>query len=163
MAHLAYDIALENHLERPYRLYIAGMLHDVAKAVEAEVASLLMEKFFPQYVDMKKWTYHQFLGRMMAETFYGVKDQEILNAIACHCTAKSDMGPLDMILYASDKIEPGRGYDSSEFIKACKKDYRQGFITVLKANQEFYQSKGWEFGDNQMTEACLKQYLGEDK
>ncbi len=44
----------------------------------------------------------------MAREKYGVDDEEILSAIACHTTGKTDMGMLDKILYVADYIEPRR-------------------------------------------------------
>ena len=161
VARLAYRIALENHLERPWRLYIAGLLHDIAKEQGEKVAKMIMKKEYPCYLALPPWTYHQFVGSLLAEREFRIQDQEILDAIACHATGKPNMGPLDKILYSSDKIEPTRGYDSRGYIKACLKDYEKGFLIVLKANMEFYQEKGWDFTDNPLTKECVKQYLGD--
>ena len=158
---LAYAIALKNGVERPWRLYVAGLLHDIAKSQSKPLARLLMKKEFPAYVDMPEWTYHQFIGSLLAEREYRIQDKEIIDAIACHASGKGEMTIVDKILYASDKIEPTRGYDSSSFIKECLANAEEGFKTVLKANWLFYQEQGWSFVDNPFTQACVEHYLGE--
>ena len=158
---LAYDIARSNHIENPGRYYAAGLLHDIAKILPEQEALELMQKHYPEYLEMPNWTYHQFLGAYLAKNEFGILDQEILEAIGCHCTGKARMSLLDKALYASDKIEPTRGYDSSGYISACKDDIESGFIVVLRANEEFYASKGWTFISNEMTRQCVMHYLGE--
>lgn len=161
VARLCYEIALTNHIERPYRAYVAGLLHDLAKNMEEGEGLRMMKEHFPSFASLPSWTHHQFLGRLLAQKDFGIEDESILNAIACHATGKGDMSPLEMILYAADKIEPTRGYDSSDYIASCLKDYEQGFRIVLQANREYYQEKGYDFLDNILTQACVKQYLGD--
>ena len=48
------------------------------------------------------------LGAYIARAKYDVKDQEILDAIACHTTGKPDMTLLEKIIFISDYIEPMR-------------------------------------------------------
>ena len=55
------------------------------------------------------------------------------------------MKKLDKLLYAADKIEPTRGFDSSELIASMLDDVDQGFVTVLKANIEYFKSKGLDY------------------
>ena len=51
---------------------------------------------------------HAVLGAHIAREKYDVKDQEILDAIACHTTGKPDMTLLEKIIFISDYIEPMR-------------------------------------------------------
>lgn len=48
---------------------------------------------------------HQKISRHLAITQFGIIDEEILSAIACHTTMKKDASQLDMLLFISDKIE----------------------------------------------------------
>ena len=89
-----------------------------------------------------------------------IQDEEIIEAIICHATGKKDMNSFDKIIYASDKIEPSRGYDSTKLIDACMKSYEKGFLKVLKENKIYLESKGYET-DNKLTKECYKEYLGE--
>ena len=68
-----------------------------------------------------------------------------------------------MIVYACDKIDPLRDYDSSNLISAMKEDYIKGFKKVLKENILFLKQesslKNNNFYLNKYTEACIKEYL----
>jgi HD superfamily phosphohydrolase YqeK len=39
---------------------------------------------------------------------YGYSDSEVLDAVACHTTARPDMSALEKALFIADKIEPGK-------------------------------------------------------
>jgi hypothetical protein len=64
------------------------------------------------------------------------------------------------IIYAADKADPARGYDSSALIAACYKNYYLGFLTVLDANRDYLKEKGYVL-DNPLTKECMELYLGE--
>ena len=157
VADLAYEIAKANNLERPDRAYIAGILHDIGKHKEND--STIMVEHYKEYIDYPAMIKHQFIGEYLAKTEFGVVDEEILEAIKYHTTGKDNMCALAKIIYAADKIEPGRGYDSSEYIRAMMEDGEKGFITVLKANVEFFEEKGIDY-NNPLTSKCIKYYLG---
>lgn len=162
VANLAFSIAGKNRVEDYRRAYIAGLLHDSGKEMDEETTLKIMKERFPAYADYPKWTYHQFVGAFLAETIFGIKDPEILDAISFHATGKAHMAPLSKILYASDKIEPTRGFDSRKLIHACYRNYYVGFMAVLSANRDYLASKGYQV-DNPSTKACFELYLGDDE
>ena len=162
VAETAYEIARANNLDCADKIFWAGLLHDLAKELDDETSRKMIEEEYPEYLDMPEWTYHQFLGAKLAKEEFGIEDEEILSAIACHATGKGNMTQTDMILYASDKIEPNRGYDSSGYIASCKANYLEGFKIVLQANMDFYHEQGYKFTDNRLTIEAVKQYLGEE-
>ena len=157
VAHLAYKIAKIHHLDAQ-KAYIAGLLHDIAKSLDKAEAMTLMKKYYPDYVDIGAFAYHQFLGEKIAKEDFAVVDEEILGAIKYHTTGKSDMNWLEKLIYAVDKIDPTRSYDSSELIAAMVKDVEEGFLTVLKANAEFLIKKHQSI-NNKLTEECFNFYL----
>ncbi len=159
VATLAYLIAQRNMVENYPAAYIAGMLHDCAKDVDDETRMRIMREHFPEYVDMPEWSHHQFVGCYLAQTIFGIKDPMVIEAIKFHSTGKAHMSPLGKIIYAVDKIEPTRGFDSKKLIQACYKHYYVGFMNVLEANQEYLTSKGYVL-DNPLTKDCFNQYLG---
>ena len=161
VANLAYDIALNNHLKEPIKAYIAGLAHDIGKEIPLEEARSMMVEHFKDYSDLPKFAYHQFLGTIITKNEFGIVDEEILDAIMFHATGKANMSPLGKIIYASDKIEPTRGFDSSGLIKSCMDNYEQGFIEVLKANKEYLiMKKGPMVIENTLTLECFEFYLG---
>lgn len=161
VANLAYSIALRNKNPSCQKAYLAGLLHDIGKNVKGQEAAAIMGQHYPQFASYPEWTFHQFIGEYLAQKVFGITDSEILAAINRHATGDVHMAPLAKIIYSSDKIEPGRGYDSSSLIKACYKNYYAGFLAVLSANMEYLGQKGYKI-DNQLTQDCVDLYLGEE-
>ena len=155
VANLAYDIAISNNIDRPDRYYIAGLLHDIGKHYEN--SGIILEHY-QEYKDYPKPILHQFIGEYIAKKDFNITDSEILEAIKFHTTGKDNMSTLAKVIYSADKIEPGRGYDSSEFIKAMKDDAEKGFLIVLKANVEFFKEKKIDY-DNPSTSKCIEYYI----
>lgn len=157
VANLAYKIAKMHQLDYS-RAFIAGILHDIAKDIDKNESLSLMKQFYPDFVEVGAFSYHQFLGEKVAKDDFAVVDEEILGAIKYHTTGKGNMNWLEKLIYASDKVDPTRGYDSSELIAAMEKGIDEGFMTVLKANQDFLNSKDANT-HNKLTDECFKCYL----
>ena len=158
VAKLSYEIAKANHLEKPLRYFLAGLLHDIGKDIPLEKQFELTKKNFPEYADMPKFSYHQFAGSVLAKEIFEIKDEDILESIKFHSTGSQNMCLMAKIVYAADKIEPTRGFDSTDLINAMMENAEKGFITVLQANKDFLDSKG-KMTDNPLTSICFKQYL----
>ncbi|WP_291578324.1 bis(5'-nucleosyl)-tetraphosphatase (symmetrical) YqeK [Clostridium sp. UBA6640] len=87
---------------------IAGLLHDISGVYPNEeklelckklnIEILLEEEKFPMIL-------HQKISRVMAAEIFNISNKEILEAISCHTTLKSNASPLDMVLFIADKIE----------------------------------------------------------
>ncbi len=158
VAKLAYQIAISNKLEDPEKYYIAGLLHDCGKLFDEDTEILMMQNGFEEYCDLPEFSYHQFIGSFFAQMVFGVSDQEIIDAIEFHATGKANMNSVGKVVYAADKIEPGRNYDSSSYIEDCLNDYEMGFLTVLQANKDYLVEKHKDF-NNRLTVECFNYYL----
>ena len=156
VADLAYEIAKANNIERPDKAYIAGLLHDIGKHKEHETS--IMVEHYKEYLDYPELIKHQFIGEYLAKEEFGIVDEDILEAIKYHTTGKPNMCTLAKIIYAADKIEPGRGFDSSDLIAAMMENVDKGFVTVLKANVEYFESKQINY-NNELTSKCIEYYL----
>ena len=96
---------------------IAGFLHDCAKIRDkkdlikaAKENNLLLTKEMikaPQII-------HSYLGALFAREFYGIDDEDILNAITYHTTGRANMSDLEKIIFLADYIEPLRNFDGVE-------------------------------------------------
>ena len=157
VAHLAYRLAKKLQLDYQ-KAYIAGVLHDIAKGIDKDESLMLMKQLYPEYLDIGAYAYHQFLGEMLAKRDFEVVDEEILNAIKYHTTGRANMCWLEKLIYAADKIEPTRPFDSSDLISAMEKDLNSGFLTVLKANYEYLKERHKDI-DNRLSDECFKYYL----
>jgi len=158
VAKLSYEIAKANNLSNPLEIFMAGLLHDIGKDIPEEEQFKIVKNHFPEYIDIPKFAYHQFAGAFLAREKFKIDNKEVLNAIEFHSTGNKNMGTIAKIIYAADKIEPTRGFDSSDLISAMKKNVDQGFKTVLQANKDFLLSKGKKI-DNPLTSVCFEQYL----
>ena len=158
VAHLAYSIAKKNQLDYQ-KAYIAGLLHDIAKGIDKEESLALMKQYYPGYLDIGSYAYHQFLGEMIAKRDFDIQDEDILSAIKYHTTGKKDMTWLEKLIYATDTVDPLRGYNSTDLINSMYENLNSGFVTVLKANYEYLQIRNKTI-NNRLSEECFKAYLG---
>lgn len=162
VANLSLKIAKFNKLEHPERYYFAGLLHDLGKTYHKDSLDSVefMKKYFPEYMDLPKFAYHQFIGAYIAEHDFGVKDPLILDAIKYHCTGKDNMSEVGMVVYAADKIEPTRQFDSRWLINSCLKNWKQGFLDTLEDNKKYLLNHNKDI-TNRFTDKCFEMYLGD--
>ncbi len=95
----------------PIRSRLAGLLHDCAKYYTDQEQIALCDEYGIELTQTERENpslIHGKLGAYLAQYRYGVKDEEILNAIRVHTVGKPDMTTLEKIIYISDYIEPGR-------------------------------------------------------
>ena len=92
----------------------AAALHDVAKNMDLsapELAGFVPPEGVPEPV------MHQFSGAYAAEHFFGVKEEEVLDAIRYHTSGKPNMSDLGKLLFLSDMLEPGRDFKGIEKLR----------------------------------------------
>lgn len=115
-------------------VFLASLLHDAAK--ELPLKDL---EGVPQAVA------HQFTGAETAEREYGVRDENILNAIRYHTTGTGEMTKLMKLVYAADKLEDGRNYPDADALRDLLfKDFDAGFSALVKHNYDYLVSIGAE-------------------
>ena len=158
VARLSYDIAKANKLKDAKKALIAALLHDIGKEVPMYEQEIIMKSCFSEYLDLHPALYHQFVGAYLAEKDFGITDPVILDAIKYHTTANSDMTDVGIIVHCADKIEPTRGFDSTDLINSMKSSIKHGFVDVLHSNIEYYQKHGINY-QNKLQMACIEQYL----
>lgn len=158
VAKLSYDIAKANNIE-PTTAYLAGLIHDVAKSYDKDYAQKLMNEIFPQYASYPSFTFHQWIGALIASDYFSINNQNILDAITYHTTGRKIMSTYEKILYISDKIEPGRGFDSTDLIVKCKENLEEGWIEVLKSCQEYFQEKNIDFKKVPLSKEMYENYI----
>jgi len=128
------------------RAELAGLLHDCAKRYDRET---MLEKCQKRGIEISESEardpslLHAKLGACMAREKYGVEDEEILSAIACHTTGKKDMSLLDKILYVADYIEPRRSKAENlpEMRKLAFVDLDQACLSIMESILEYLKSK----------------------
>jgi len=143
--HLAVALA-HRHGEETARAAIAALLHDCGRfptleAIESEARRRGFEipeedRDFP-----KIW--HAALSAHIAETEFGVTDNEILHAIRVHPTGDGEMSRLDKIVFLADYIEPTRKFEGlNELRDLALRDLEEGFREALSRKIRYVQSLG---------------------
>lgn len=156
VALLAFEIAIKNNVENPWKLFLAGIYHDIGKAYAN--APKIMKQRYERYINLPSSLYHQFVGEYITSNNFGINDSDILDAIKFHATGNGNMTVYSKILYAADKIEPGREFDSSKLIAEMNNNFELGFLSVLQANKEYFIKKGIDY-NNELTVECFNTYL----
>ncbi len=145
----------------PDKALIAGILHDCAKELPDDQQRKMAIKDSGESYDIKK-LWHGPAGALMAKKQFGIKDDEILDAIRFHTTARKDMTITDKVVYLSDKIEPARTYDDlTEVRKAADSDLELGLILCVSAFVEKSKRKGMELHPN--TKGFIKELRLSDR
>ena len=157
VAKLSRLIAIANELD-DLKAFKAGFLHDIGKEVPDLKTKDIMIEEYREYLDLPLWSHHQFVSEYISRTDFLVFDADVLHAIKNHATGNKRMKSISKVVYAADKIEPTRGFDSSDLIASCIRDYEQGFVKVLNTNKEYLQKSG-KAVDNRLTNLCFKAYL----
>lgn len=102
----------QQHKLSPLKAAKAGLLHDLAKFFPpdkllkiANKAEIKIDPICQQHPHLL----HAEVSAVIAKKEFGVKKQEILDAISNHTLGRPKMSPLSCLVYIADTIEPGRG------------------------------------------------------
>jgi predicted HD superfamily hydrolase involved in NAD metabolism len=97
------------------RARLAALLHDAAREMGPEEFLNLADNWHLQVGDPERQSpklLHGPVAAELAKRELGIDDEEILEAVRAHTTGKPGIGPLALVLYVADKIEPARDYPS---------------------------------------------------
>lgn len=102
---------------------LTALLHDCAKNLDEATGEnffVLCQKYGVKLDECAKCEsalVHAFLGAAVAYKEYGIEDNEILEAIYYHTTARANMTPLEKLIYIADMTEPGRTIEQAKEIR----------------------------------------------
>lgn len=101
---------------------LAGLLHDICKGEKRETLLQMMREFgiIPDNVEKyaeKLW--HARVGAALCRQRLGVDDDDILNAVRYHTTARSGMSPLEKVIFLADYISADRDFDGVPELRAA--------------------------------------------
>lgn len=95
----------------PLKAELAGLLHDCAKCFSNEELIGLCRHNGVELTDEELASpavIHAKYGSYLARHEFGIKDEDILNAIRFHTTGRPAMSTLEKLIFAADYIEPLR-------------------------------------------------------
>lgn len=115
-AHTLYVTACARQLAQRHGVDVtqataAALLHDCAKCLKLSRMQALTKGLVQDEATLSSGALlHSAAGASMAQETFGVSDQAVLDAIACHTTGRVGMTPLDMVVFLADKIETSRPF-----------------------------------------------------
>lgn len=125
---------------------LAALLHDAAKEIPKEEMKALMAQY-PQYAEggesrpVPVW--HGVCAAILARTEWGVTDEAVLSAIACHTAGKPGMTKLDKIVYLADMTSKERDWPGVNKLRRLEmKDLDAAMLAALKQTNDFVLSQG---------------------
>ena len=147
-----YNFGLRNrHMER-----VLFRMEMISKRREQEITEL--EK-------RKSELLHGRAAAVRLSEVYGIDDKEILEAVSCHTFGSVSLGKLGKIIFAADKIEPGRPQSTEEYRKNLfSKDLDSLVLQVLEENKAYLEKNGKEMARESLDFlASLKNKTGGEK
>ena len=128
------------------RAALAALLHDAAKEISKDEMRAIM-KAHPEYAEGGEErptpVWHGICAAILARTEWGVKDEAVLSAIACHTAGKPGMSKLDKILYLADMSSAERDWPGVNKLRRLeRKDLDAAMLMALKQTNDFVLSQG---------------------
>jgi nicotinate-nucleotide adenylyltransferase len=141
---LARDLALAYGLS-PQTAYLAGIAHDFCRSMDSGELIRLARKDGKVRNGLEKEKPSLLHGRAAAvllEERFGVKNPEVIEAVACHVMGSRDMGELAKIVYIADKIEVSREWVNPELREKCGRvSLDELFASVLADTVAYFHSR----------------------
>ena len=127
----AYRLA-ERYGASKEKAYLAGLLHDITKNSPVEEHLNIFDTFGIMLSDIEKSTvklWHAISGAAFVRYILNIDDEEIIEAIRCHTTAKAYMSPLDKVLYLADFTSRDRDYDDVDVMRKLVDESMESALT----------------------------------
>lgn len=142
---LAVQLA-KQHGADEQKAAFAAILHDIAKEMPKDRLLQIFEEnaiIAGNAAKREPPVWHGAAAAILAQTKYGVDDEEILSAVRCHTTGRVDMTKLDKIIYLADMASSERTYPEAEMLRRhAMKDLDKTMIEALGLSIEWLREKG---------------------
>ena len=127
----------------------AGLLHDCAKCLSDDKQLSICEKqglFVTETEKRNPFLLHSKVGAYLAWHKYGIKNQDVLNAVHNHTTGRPGMSLLEKIVFVADYIEPGRkeAANLTEIRRLAFQDLDRALLKILEDTLEYLEGRGSE-------------------
>ncbi len=140
VANLCVELAKAHHLDEKVA-WCMGMAHDICKQLPKDEATIWMMHHMPEHMNEPIAIWHGYIGADYVKRKLHIENKDIISSIYHHVLGDGK-SPYNIILYIADKLDPSRGYDSSEQIELCKKNLLLGFDRVKKEQEEYLRNEG---------------------
>ena len=95
----------------------AALFHDCAKNLTEDSPCLQGFSMPQEWGEVPRSVAHQFMGAYVAEKCFGIKDQDVLNAIRYHTSGRPNMSELEKLIFLADMLEEERSYEGIEILR----------------------------------------------
>ena len=120
---------------------LAALLHDAAKEISKDEMRAIM-RAYPEYAEGGEErptpVWHGICAAILARTEWGVEDEAILSAIACHTAGRPGK-----ILYLADMTSAERDWSGVNKLRRLERnDLDAAMLVALKQTNDFVLSQG---------------------
>lgn len=126
--------------------YLAGISHDMCKSMsDKKLISLSKKDGMPFLeVEIKRPSLlHGRAAAVLLKKKFHMKDENVIEAVASHTFGRKGMNDLAKILFAADKVEPGREHISEEYLQELfSMEISKMLKKVLSESFVYLESKG---------------------
>ena len=125
----------------------ATLFHDCAKNLPENSPYLQGFVLPTEWGPVPDEVKHQFAGAYVAETYFGVTDGDLLNAVRYHTSARPNMSELEKLIFLADMLEEERNYAGVDELRAlfwAEKDLDKCLAEALYQTLLFLETKGGE-------------------
>lgn len=130
----------------PEKAALAALLHDTAKELpREEMLQILNDNAImaENAQNRPSPVWHGICAAILAQTQWGVEDEEVLSAIRCHTTGKPGMSLLDEIVFLADMTSAERDYPEVDYLRKLeKKDIHRAIREALEMNLHWLEESG---------------------
>lgn len=95
----------------------AALFHDCAKNLPSDSPYLEGFALPNTWGEVPKAVVHQFAGAYVAEKYFGVQNEDIVNAIRYHTSGRENMSDLEKLIFLADMLEEERSYEGVEELR----------------------------------------------
>lgn len=130
----------------PDQAALAALLHDTAKEMPIAEMLALMRRYPELAGDAENRptpVWHGVCAAILARTEWGVTDEAVLSAIACHTTGKPGMSLLDKIIFLADMTCAERDWDGVDALRKLElEDIDRAMLAGLEQSIRFVEQCG---------------------
>ena len=124
---------------------LAALLHDSAKEISKDEMRAIM-RAHPELAEGGEErptpVWHGICAAILARTEWGVEDEAVLSAIACHTAGKPGMSRLDKIVYLADMTSAERDWPGVNKLRKLElKDLDLAMLAALRQTNDFVLSQ----------------------
>ena len=129
----------EIHGGDAFKAYKAGLLHDICKDMPKAEMLALIERYYPDFKgDRPEWfastaLWHSAAAAVFVRHELNETDEEIINAVEYHTSAREGMSLTEQLVYLADLTSEDRSYPDIDVMRALsEKNINEAMLYALQ-------------------------------